>query len=301
MNRKMALTVSGYRDPRSLVQTEWLKDHLSDPTLRVFDCTTHLHPAAKAEDLPYRIESGRSHYQSGHIPGAGFLDLQGELSDHSAKQRFMLPPMAQLTAVLSHAGIGKGVRVVLYSAGSIMWATRVWWMLRAVGFVDAAVLDGGWDKWVQERRPITTEACAYPPALLAARPQPELFIAKNTVLAALKEKGTCLINALNEHYHRGDGPSRYGRPGRIPGSVNIPAASLLDPTTHTFVPLWEARERFAAVGVDWAERVIVYCGGGISATINLFLLHQLGYDNLSLYDGSLGEWAQDDSLPVEID
>jgi thiosulfate/3-mercaptopyruvate sulfurtransferase len=94
-------------------------------------------------------------------------------------------------------------------------------------------------------------------------------------------------------------PSRYGRPGRIPGSVNVPAATLVDPQSKALVPLAEAAAKFAAAGVVREKRVIAYCGGGISATIDLFLLHQLGFAELTLYDGSMGEWAKDTTLPIE--
>ena len=107
------------------------------------------------------------------------------------------------------------------------------------------------------------------------------------------------MNALAPEFHLGAGPSRYGRPGRIPGSVNVPAASLLDPDNGAFVPLDEARRAFEDAGVSTDRHVVAYCGGGISATVDLFLLHQLGYPDLTLYDASMGEWARDPDLPIE--
>ena len=107
------------------------------------------------------------------------------------------------------------------------------------------------------------------------------------------------MNALGPQFHRGLEPSRYGRPGRVPGSVNVPAANLVDPASKRFVSLADAMARFADAGVGKDQRVIAYCGGGISATIDLFLLHQLGFDELTLYDGSMGEWAKDQRLPIE--
>ena len=94
-------------------------------------------------------------------------------------------------------------------------------------------------------------------------------------------------------------PSRYGRPGRIPGSVNVPAATLLDPSNGAFVSLDEARRLHEDAGITPDRHVVAYCGGGISATVGLFLLHQLGYTDLTLYDGSMGEWAYDPDLPIE--
>jgi rhodanese-related sulfurtransferase len=118
------------------------------------------------------------------------------------------------------------------------------------------------------------------------------------VLAATNDPGFVIVNALGPQFHQGLEPSRYGRPGRIPGSINVPAASLVDPQSKTF-PASGAAAKFAAAGVGKDRRVIAYCGGGISATVDLFLLHQLGFDDLTLYDGSMGEWAKDPALPLE--
>jgi thiosulfate/3-mercaptopyruvate sulfurtransferase len=181
-----------------------------------------------------------------------------------------------------------------------MWATRVWWMLRSLGFDAAAVLDGGFDRWQAEGRAIETgDPKGYPPATLTPRPRPGRFVDKTTVQAAIGDPRTVTVNALGPQFHRGLEPSRYGRPGRVPGSVNVPAASLVDPASKRFVSLADAMATFAAAGVGKDQRVIAYCGGGISATIDLFLLHQLGFEDLMLYDGSMGEWAKDQSLPIE--
>src|ERR1044071_3514671 len=125
-----------------LVTAGWLAEHLEDPAIRVLECTVYLHPA----DVPggYRVESGRARWAQGHIPGAGFVDLQDELSDRTSPLRFMLPPAAQLAEAMGRHGVGDGVHVVLYDRFVNMWAARVWWMLRAFGFDGASVLDGGW-------------------------------------------------------------------------------------------------------------------------------------------------------------
>ena len=224
-----------YHHPQALVQTDWLAAHLHDANLRIFDCSTHLLPADATTDAPYRIVPGKAEYDQGHVPGAGFLDMQGELSDNSTRLRFMLPSAEQFAAVMSRYGVSESARVVLYSAGGPMWATRMWWMLRAFGFENAAILDGGWDKWKAEGRPTSTAPCAYPPAQFIARPLPGLFVGKEHVLATLGKSDTVAVNALMPDLHRGEGPSRYGRPGRVPGSVNVPAATLLDSKTRTFV------------------------------------------------------------------
>ena len=142
------------RDPRALIDTATLAAALGDASLRVFDCTTTLEPTPAGSAEPYIAVPGRKTFEAGHIPGADFLDLQGEFSDTVAHLHFMMPPVARLEAAFSRHGVGPGTHVVLYSIGTMMWATRFWWMLRALGFDDAAVLDGGLDKWKAEGRPL---------------------------------------------------------------------------------------------------------------------------------------------------
>jgi thiosulfate/3-mercaptopyruvate sulfurtransferase len=287
------------RHPEALVQTDWLAAHLDDPDLRIFECTTWLRPAEPDAGVPYRPEAGRADYEAGHVPGAGFLDLPGELSRHDAPVHFMMLPPERFAEVVGRHGIGDGCRVVLYSRDRIMWATRVWWMLHAMGFDRAAVLDGGFEKWLAEGRPVSREPSRYPPATFTPRPRPGLFVDKADVLQAIDDPGVCLINTLSEPDFRGAEPSRYGRPGRIPTSANLPWPSLTRAETNVMIPLDEAAQRAHAIGADRAERIVCYCGGGISATMGLFLLHRLGYENLSLYDASMAEWARDESLPIE--
>lgn len=288
------------REPQALVSTEELAAALDRPNLRVYDCTTYLEPTPPGSDDPYIAVPGRKTFEEAHIPGADFLDLQGEFSDQSTRLRFMMPPVTELEAAFARHGIGEGMRVVLYSIGTMMWSTRFWWMLKSLGF-DAAVLDGGFDKWKAEERPTESgPAKGYPPAVFKAKPKTGLFVGKDEVRGAIGRGDTVTVNALGPQFHKGLEPSRYGRPGRVPGSVNVPAATLVD-GSKAFTSLADAEAKFKAQGVDKSKRVVCYCGGGISATVDLFLLHQLGHDNLALYDGSMGEWAKDPSLPIETD
>lgn len=286
-----------YAQPDAIVSTDWLADHLSDPTLRIFDCTTYLRYES-GTDRPYRVESGREDYDKAHIPGAAFLDLQGDLSDSTSRYSFMMPPLEDLAARFAERGIGDGSRVVLYARKSPQWATRIWWMLRAVGWDNAAILDGGFDKWEAEGRRIEAGESRYPRASLMSRPRPGLFVGKDEVLGAIGDERTCTVNALGSDLHKGDNP-RYGRPGRIPGSVNVPAASLLDPNTLVFKTPEETAQLFQAIGADRSKSMLLYCGGGIAATLDAFLLHQLGYPDIAVYDASMSEWAKDESLPIE--
>ena len=291
--------LSTWREPQALIETDALEASLGMRGLRIVDCTTWLKPAEPGDDAPYRVVPGRAEYDAAHIPGAIFLDIQGTISDPDTRLRFMAPDAERFADAMGALGIGDESRVVLYSAGSIMWATRVWWMLRAFGFDRAAVLDGGWEKWTAEGRPVSAAPAHYPSARFTATLRPGRFVDSRYVLSRLGDGDAVMVNALAPEFHLGEGPSRYGRPGRIPGSVNVPAARLLDPSSGAFVSLDEAQRHHDEAGITADRHVVAYCGGGISATVGLFLLHQLGYRELTLYDGSMGEWAHDPDLPIE--
>ena len=285
-----------WANPHYLVETDWLAANLEDPALRVLECTTILHPLP---DGGYRAESGRATWAAGHIPRSGFADLTDDLCDRSATTLYMMPSVEQMTAAMARLGVGEGTRVVLYDRAVNMWAARVWWMLRAVGFDRAAVLNGGWKKWTLEGRPTSTAPCAYSAARFVARPRPDLFVGKEAVLAGLGDRATCVINALSEEQHRGTAGVAYGRPGRIAGSGNVPARALVDPATHAYLAPEVLQRRFADAGALGAGRVITYCGGGIAASSDAFVLALLGHEQVSVYDASLSEWARDPSLPME--
>src|SRR5262249_53984029 len=137
--------------PEFLVEAEWLAAHLGEPRLHVIDCTVHIRfdPALVG---PTR-SSGREDFELGHIPGAQFVDVVIELSDPTNPLPCTAPSAAQFTTAMNQLGIGNDSRVVLYSAQNAYWAARVWWLLRLFGFDNAAVLNGGWQKWRREGRP----------------------------------------------------------------------------------------------------------------------------------------------------
>src|SRR6476661_7459994 len=161
------------------VTTAELAGLLGRPELRLFDCTTYLEPAPSGSSVPYLAVPGRHTFEAGHIPGADFLDLQGEFSDSSTALRFMMPDIRQLEAAFGRHGLSDGSRVVLYSIGTPMWATRFWWMLTSLGFENVAVLDGGLDKWKLEGRALETGPTrGYPPATFTAKPKRGFFVDK---------------------------------------------------------------------------------------------------------------------------
>jgi thiosulfate/3-mercaptopyruvate sulfurtransferase len=286
--------------PRPLIETPDLANRLSDPRLRLLECTTVLTPLP--DNSGYRAESGRTLYDAGHLPGAAFVDLLSELSDTTSPLRFTMPEADQLAAALGRAGVGPGMFVVAYCRSYNTMAARLWWMLRAIGFDDAAVLNGGWKKWTSESRSLSTVATSYAPATLKAHPRPGLFVGKGAVLAAVHDGRTLLVNALTREQHEGRGGIHYGRPGRIAGSRCVPARELIDPVTQAYLPPEQLRELFldaGALGGEGPRSVITYCGGGIAASSDALILTLLGATDVAVYDNSLSEWARDPSLPME--
>ncbi len=274
-----------------LVEPSWLASRLGDERLRVIDVTVQVTPE-------FVTRSGRSDWALAHVPGSVFGDLLGGLSDRTAPALMMMMPSAeQFATEMGTLGVGPGAQVILYDARENMWAARVWWMLCAFGFDDAAVLDGGWRAWTSQERPVCSQPCAYPPARFVARPRPGLFAGTEDVLAAIDDPATTIVSALGRRQHRGE-VSDYGRPGHIPGARNVSAWAILDKTSGRYRPLAELRQMCAPV--LGAERVITYCGGGIAASSLAFVLHRLGHPNVSVYDGGLLEWCADPSLPLEM-
>ena len=289
-----------FQNPHHLVSTDWLAVHLGDADLRILDCTVFLRPPAPdSQRTAYVQESGRADYEAAHIPGAVFADLTHELSDREQRLPFMMPKPEQFAAAMERYGVGDGDRVVCYDANMSMWAARVWWMLRAAGFANASVLDGGWKKWVAEGRPVSDAQAARPGARFTARYDAARFASKDDVLAAINDGATCIVNALTPDQHRGDSAT-YGRAGRIAGSVNVSARDLLDRQTGVYLPAEVLAERFASVGATTAGRIITYCGGGIAATSDALVLTLLGHENVAVYDGSMSEWARDPETPMEV-
>jgi thiosulfate/3-mercaptopyruvate sulfurtransferase len=277
-----------------LVSTAWLAEQLGQPDLRVLECTVHL----RRRPDGYFLESALPDWIAGHVPGSAFADLIDSLSDPSGPHPCTAPDPPLFAAAMERLGVGEGTRVVLYDRGSSAWATRVWWLLRTFGFDDAAVLDGGWQAWMAEERPVSDEpAPAWLPARFLVRHRPSLIASKEVVAAALGDESTCIVNALGPEQHRGDDVG-FVRRGHIPGALNVPARILVDPDSNRFLAGPELAGRF--VGVLPQSRVITYCGGGIAATADAFALTLLGHTDVAVYDGSMEEWAADPSLPLEL-
>jgi thiosulfate/3-mercaptopyruvate sulfurtransferase len=288
--------MTGFTHPELLVETDWLEHHLDDPKVITLECTTHLIPNPK---ITYDVVPGREDFEKGHIKGGQFCDVSRDVSDTSQTLRFMRQSPEDFAAAMRRFGVSDDTKVVLYSTTSPQWATRVWWLLREFGHDNAAVLNGGWQKWARENRPTETGAGRSRPAgTFSVKAPRHLMADRNQVKAAIGDGAICTLNALSADQHKATGGNTYGRPGRIAGSANLPAAQLLDPASNTFLPPEELRKKFDQVGAMDRE-VIVYCGGGIAATADAFALTMLGHTKVKVYDASMSEWAKDDSLPME--
>ena len=279
-----------------LVSTDWLAQHLDEPTLRLFDATIFLKHKPEGGYLP---ESGRAQWQAEHIPGAGFLDVYQELSDTSCAVSFMMPSPEAFAATMAGHGVSDDSTVVLYNQGFPMWATRVWWMLRSIGFDNVAVLNGGYEKWKKEGRPLTAAITRHAPGKLSVRPRADMWVAKDAMLEVVAGKGPVTINALAPAVYSGE-KNQYGRAGHLPGTHNVYYGDLLDPATGEFLPPEKLRPLFEKSGALASERVIAYCGGGISATMDALAMLVCGQDKVAIYDGSMSEWVKDPALPLKL-
>jgi thiosulfate/3-mercaptopyruvate sulfurtransferase len=281
-----------------LIAPRELAGRLGEDGLVVLDTTVLLDRPPQGG--PYTPVPQTDAYHREHLPGAGFADLVGDLADPAAPFPFAIPSPERFAGRAGALGIGDGVTVVAYAQDGPMWATRLWWLLRFFGHDDVHVLDGGLPAWRAAGLPLTDAPSPPPtPRAFTPRPRPELLATRadvEAIVTAGAHAPACLVNALSPAVFRGEGPSSYARPGRIPASVNVPWASLIDPATNRFRA---PSELASALAVTAGRPLVAYCGGGISATVDVFALALLGRDDVRLYDGSLTEWTADPTLPVE--
>lgn len=279
-----------------LVSTQWLAEHLRQPSLRVFDCSIYLMPNPDGAGMIPR--SGRAMWREAHIPGANFLEMLSDFSDNAKPAPVMMPAAERFTELCSAHGIGSRTAVVLYSGQSMAWSARMWWMLRTMGFDNVAVLDGGWEKWQREGRQVSVADTPYAPAPFPAKPQAGMWADQNDVLQAIHNPSVCTINALSPALYAGTEP-RFPRAGHISGSHNVYANDLIDPADGTFLPREALRARFEATGA-LCRRTILYCGTGVSAAVDALALALLGHQDYAVYDGSMAEWSMDPALPLTL-
>ncbi|OLL16241.1 MULTISPECIES: sulfurtransferase [unclassified Rhodococcus (in: high G+C Gram-positive bacteria)] len=282
-----------------LVDAAWLATHRSDENIRIYDVSIAHGQTDSGKSF---TRSGRESYEAEHVPGAAHADVLGDLAVADSPYAFTILDHDTFARRAGALGIGADSHVVLYDQGGNLWATRLWWNLRLEGFDRLSVLDGGLGAWKAAGFETEKDSSnSYPAATFVGERRPELLATKESVLAGIGNPNGVLVNSLEPETFRGDVDTYgYGRPGRIPDSVNVFFGDLVTEDGRVR-GLDFVRPLFAEAGaLDEDKSVVTYCGGGIAATFLAFQLARLGRDDVAVYDGSMNEWVSDESLPLEI-
>ena len=284
-----------------LVETSWLAEHLQDPELRIVDMRGYVRTVEKDGIQEAHYVGARDEYEQSHIPGAVYIDWTRDIVDLDDIIKAQIALSEKFSQVMGRIGISDQHLVVAYDAHpASQFATRLWWALKYYGHNKVVVLNGGFPKWQRENLPLNTTIPTYPYATFTPVLQPELRATAVDVLNLLGQPDVALIDARDRGQYSGQVVRKPGRPGHIPGSINIPREELMDPTTGTFRSNEELKQVFAKAHVLPEQRIVAYCNGGVAATSVLFTLAMLGYPSLTNYDGSWNEWGERQDLPVEL-
>ena len=284
-----------------LVETSWLAEHLHDPHLRIVDMRGYVRTVERNGVQDAEYVGAYKDYEQGHIPGAVYIDWSSDIVDPDNEVEAQIASPERFAEALGQRGIGDQHLVVAYDAHpASQFATRLWWALNYYGHDQVVVLNGGFPKWQREQRPLETTISSYPPATFTPQIQPQLRATAEEVLSSLHQAGVKLIDARDIGQYTGKVVRGEGRPGHIPGALNVPREELIDPATGTFRSNEELAQVFSTAGIVPDEHIVAYCNGGVAATSVLFSLAMLGYPRLTNYDGSWNEWGKRQDLPTEV-
>lgn len=272
----------------NFITTAELAAELGDPNLGVIDASWHLPNAGRI---------GAAEFLVGHIPGAVFFDID-TIADQDQGLPHMLPKPDALAKAMTALGLGDGMRFAVYDATGLYSAARVWWMLRAYCVEDVRILMGGLPRWVKEGRPLEKGAVHPRPRPFTPRPADGFVASLDKVRAALASGSAQVVDARAAERFRGEAvePRPGVRSGRIPGSLNLPFADIIE---HGALKRADAlRAEFADHGIDLKRPIITTCGSGVTAAIVALAVEEAGGKVEGLYDGSWAEWGSRADCPV---
>ena len=276
-------------DPKTLVSTDWLAEHMRDPDLRIIDASWYM--ASEGRDA-------KAEYDASHIPGARFFNID-EISDARSSLTHMAPSAEKFMSRMRALGIGDGHQIVVYDGSGIFSAPRVWWLFRLMGQMDIAVLDGGMVKWVAEGREVEDLAPVIRDRHMMVRFQNQMVKDVTQVAGAAKLGAPQIVDARSPGRFSGaEAEPRPGmRAGHIPGSLNVFYKDLLN-ADNTMKEPAALKATFEAGGVDLSKPVINTCGSGITACVLALALERIGKSDHSVYDGSWNEWGAAPTMPI---
>ncbi|MGN6757336.1 MAG: sulfurtransferase [Thermomicrobiales bacterium] len=284
--------------PGTLVETDWLAAHLGHQQLRIIDMRGYVKTSLLGDGKQRAEYTGaRDEYDAGHIPGAVFIDWTSDITDPDDPVPAQLAPPERFAALMSRLGIGDDDYVVLYDHKGTQFATRGWWALGYYGHDRAAVLNGGWNKWAAEGRPVSTETPAPARATFTPRQGRQRRETAQEVLEH-SQLGDALIIDARDHEQYSGAIARGKQGGHVPGARLLPNATLFTPQ-GTWKSDAELRAALADAGIteQTEQPVVAYCNGGVAATTVLFAMDRLGLNGAN-YDGSWNEWGNNLDLPA---